>query len=97
MKPNDAEELSTPSDLTGVSVLYAKDSIQKELSPKYDKKLYWELRVSSQEMGEAIKLAYLIGLNVNVDFTYDVDEWSLGGTRYDHDGFKAKTIWSPGA
>ena len=97
MKPKNAIEIVVPSDLTGVSLLHAQDDIQKELSPDYKNDLYWELRVASQGMGEAIKLAYLLGVNVNVDFEYGADEWSLTGRNYHTKELSERTIWSPSA
>lgn len=95
MKPENAIKVEADCDLSGHTIFYAKDKIQKELEPKYENKLYWELRVPSQLMGEAMKLAYLLGLEVSLDFEYYIDEWSLRG--YSVGSRKEKTIWSPGA
>lgn len=101
MKPENAKRIVMSSDLTVTSLIHSQEQIQKSMEPEYKNRLHWSIQVPSQLMGEAVKIGFLLGYGMEVDFTYERDEWSLTGYRFDTEDNKfeyvSETIWSPGA
>lgn len=95
MKPENAKPLATPADLSHCSLLDCERLIFEEIGQQ--KKIIHTLTVASQNLNEAVVMAYLFGFAINIDSSYSPDEWSLTGWNY----FDAKqheiTYWSPGA
>ncbi len=78
-------ELPTASDLTGRSLLWALELLEKELGeerPQYAN--FYELAVASQGVSAAAILVagFIPDLHLKINFEYDVDEWSLKGTIF---------------
>ena len=96
-------EFETACDFSCSGYVYAQEFIQKELNPDYDpkKNIYWVVKVASQNMADAIVLAYAVGGRVEIDFDHREDEWSLTGSYYNFTEKPHKeislTVWSPGA
>ncbi len=96
-------ELPTPSDLTGRSLLWALELLEKELGgeerPQYAN--FYELAVASQGVSAAAILVagFIPDLHLKINFEYDVDEWSLKGTIFAlHEGAHDEVrVHSPGA
>ena len=99
MKPDKADKIYVDSDISAASLLDCDHKIREILDPKYKHKLDYEVKVASQQMEYIIPLMYALGYRVLLDFTYDIDEWSLTGFYYQNEPFKRieHTIWSPGS
>lgn len=99
-KPINALELPTPFDLTECSL---DDAIEQ--AKEYAKEIEWDrlgyqvLKIPSQLMPQAVPLVSSLSLPIEVDFTYDMDEWSYHMYSYNREvgDFDEIAIWSPGA
>lgn len=91
-------KFETDSDLTAYSYMKAEEWIREQLNPDYTDKMYFTLSVPSQLMSEAVKYAFCLPLSdVQINFEYEADEWSVTGYYYDKDFNKTElTVWSPG-
>lgn len=95
MKPENAEEISTPADLVECSAEYALERIVAEIgAPKkailtINKDNYLDAALVSAKLW--LKTHW--NCSIEFDQKYDLDEWSLRGVR----GNKSHCVWSPGA
>ena len=92
-------KLDVDSDLSTYAYIKAEEWIRGQLDQDYQQKLCFSLSVPSQTMSDACKMAFCLNItNVQIDFNYNADEWSVTGYYYDRDFNKVElTIWSPGA
>ena len=108
MKPDKAIKMKTPADLVLYWVIMAEDKIRRKLNPKYkiDSNAFtYTLKVTSQDFKRALTIAAVGKYDVEIEFSYDRDEWSLRGYGYAFDIEEGKIItkeyeheiWSPGA
>ncbi len=108
MKPDKAIKMKTPSDLVLYWVIMAEDKIRRKLNPEYkikQDKFIYTLKVASQDFKRALTIAAVGKYDVEIEFSYDRDEWSLRGYAYDFiikDGKDITIeyeheIWSAGA
>lgn len=104
-KPDQALELRPVADLTFHSLAQSIDLVTKDYNAQgmciYEASGYWLIKVASQNLPDAIVLAYASTIRVEVDFTYKEDEWSTSYICYDFSENKYVThnvtAWSPGA
>jgi len=98
MKPDNAEKVEVSSGISAASLLDCDSKIRKKLDPEYKHSLSYVVKIPSQQMSYIIPLMYSLGYQVELDFTYSPDEWSLTGYYYDKDlNYVGHTIWCPGA
>ena len=85
--------------LSAYSYIKAEEWIRDQIDPDCKQKLYFELSVPSQQMSDAVNLAFCLNVtSVKINFDYREDEWSVTGYYYDKDFHKTElTAWSPGA
>ena len=98
MKPEFAMDLPTPSDLSPVSVSEALRMLQKKLDPKWDRRVWYYLKVPSQTAPDALFIAngFGVDMSVQLDCGFGPDEWALKAMAVG-DGVDSACVWSPGA
>ena len=98
MKPFNALELATPSDISQCAVESAIELIKDRLR-EGDVGYKWgqgSLIIGVEGcISAALNIAQYHGLSVSMNRTYEPDEWSL--TLYRDDDYKPITAWSGGA
>lgn len=103
-KPEKAVELDTPSDLlsaSNVSFLKHAEELVMEEVRKWPSlmRVHWVLKIPPQIFDEAEVLAGIKDCSLQVEFTYDSDEWSFMALGFNKDGTDIRQfeVWSPGA
>lgn len=102
-KPDRALEVSTPYDLSKVSVEYSIETLRKHVQDTYGPvdHITYLVRVHLGNVLQAVQELQSYGIPLMIDPSYrDVDEWSLvaNGFIYGPPVCHVKAeIWSPGA
>lgn len=100
MKPEKAQKVDIDSDISAIAILHAEETIRKKLDRGYSKEISFVVKIPSQSFSYIYPLAYAMGFSIELEVSYDVDEWSLIGGYLD---FTKKPenitheVWSPGA
>lgn len=99
-KPEKAIEFCTPSDLAGVSLEYAEDEAMKGVRQwPSSMRVHWILKIPPQTFDVANVLADVRNYSLQMEFTYNSDEWSFMALGFNEDGtdIRRVEVWSEGA
>jgi len=83
MKPDKADELAASCDFSHSAYFNMESKILEKFKIDYiERKLddvRFILKIPSQLVNEAMVLSYVLKCNIEIDYTYNSDEWSLTG------------------